>query len=51
MKPRVDLEDLRAILPELTPREVRLILVFARSLKQGRERSGQPQEAKGAAKG
>lgn len=42
MKPSADLEALRALLPELTPREVRLILVFAQSMKQGRER---PQEA------
>lgn len=48
MKPSADMEALRALLPDLTPREVRLILVFARALQRGRER---PQEATGAARG
>ena len=48
MTPNADLEALRALLPDLTPREVRLILVFAQSMKRGRERH---QEATEAAKG
>lgn len=48
MKPSADLEALRALLPDLTPREVRLILVFAQALQRGRER---PQGATGAAEG